>query len=209
MHYLLTKRLGAEIDFVVKGLDVEHRVAAASRLEAMARKRRQYYFGERDRNPAIREGVNAEARIVCAIRTGIFVDIFGVDTFIPLRELSYQRWMDASQHYQAGQRVLLKVLRVERNSRDDIEVEASVKQVGENPYEKALRRFTVGNRYVGSVSVVDTTGIFVSLDGGIDCLCSFPKRGRPPRGSRVTVRIKGIDDNSNRIWGAITHMNTF
>ena len=64
----------------------------------------------------------------------------------------------------------------------------------------------MGNRYVGTVSMVDTTGVFVALDGGIDCLCSYPKRGRPPRGSRVTVRILGINNESNRIWGAITHI---
>ena len=75
-------------------------------------------------------------------------------------------------------------------------------------YEKALRRYTVGNRYVGTVSMVDMNGVFVSLDGGIDCLCSYPKRGRPPRGSRVTVRILGINNESNRIWGAITHIAT-
>ena len=61
-------------------------------------------------------------------------------------------------------------------------------------------------RYVGTVSMVDTTGVFVALDGGIDCLCSYPKRGRPPRGARVTVRILGINHESNRIWGAITHI---
>ena len=207
MHYLLMKRLGAEIDYIVKGLDIEARVAVASRLEAMTHKRREYYYGvEHGRNAVIQEGVNAEARITCAIRSGIFVDIFGMEVFIPLRELSYQRWLDAAQHYQPGQRVLLRVLEIERNRRDVVKVEASVKQVSENPYEKALRKYTVGNRYVGTVSFVDTTGVFVGLDGGIDCLCTFPKRGRPPRGSRVTVRINGIDHESNRIWGVIVHM---
>ncbi len=80
-----------------------------------------------------------------------------------------------------------------------------MKQAGENPYEKALRRYSVGNRYVGTVSMVDVNGVFVALDGGIDCLCSYPKRGRPPRGARVTVRILGINHETNRIWGAITH----
>ena len=42
-----------------------------------------------------------------------------------------------------------------------------------------------------------TYGVFVALDGGIDCLCSYPKRGRPPRGARVTVRILGINNDSN------------
>lgn len=34
----------------------------------------------------------------------------------------------------------------------------------------------------------------------------YPKRGRPPRGARVTVRILGINRETNRIWGAITHV---
>jgi len=205
LHYLLSKRLGSEFDYIVKGVDADNRIAAASRLEAMAVKRRLYYNGARS---ALKEGATAEARVACVIRTGAFVEIFGAETFIPLRELSYQRWMDAAQHYQAGQRVLVKILSVDRKSADDVTVEASIKQVGENPYEKALRRYTVGNQYVGSVSVVDTTGVFVSLDGGIDCLCTFPRRGRPPRGSRVTVRIRGINYEANRIWGSITHMTT-
>ena len=75
-------------------------------------------------------------------------------------------------------------------------------------YEKALKKYVVGNRYVGTVSMVDLNGVFGSLDGGVDCLCTYPKRGRPPRGARATVRILGINHESNRIWGVITHMST-
>ena len=72
----------------------------------------------------------------------------------------------------------------------------------------ALKKFVINNLYVGTVSLVDLTGVFVSLDGGIDCLCTHPKRGRPPRGARVTVRILGINCENNRIWGVITHMSS-
>lgn len=207
LYDTLNKRLGAEIDYIIKGIDQESGIAVGSRLEAMEIKRRQYYFGrDRDGNNLIYEGVCAEARIVSVIRAGIFVDLFGLEVYIPLRELSYQRLMDAGVQYQTGQRVLVKILKIDRSDRSHIQVTASVKQAGENPYEKALKRYSVGNRYVGTVSMVDTTGVFVALDGGIDCLCSYPKRGRPPRGSRVTVRILGINHESNRIWGAITHI---
>ena len=144
--------------------------------------------------------------MVSVVRAGIFVELFGVETFISLRELSYQRMLDATAVYQPGQRVVVKILEIHRTDRDHIQVVASVKQASANPYEKALQRYTVGNRYVGTVSMVDTTGVFVALDGGVDCLCSYPKRGRPPRGARVTVRILGINHESNRIWGAITHI---
>ena len=208
MHYMVTKRLGAEVDYIVKGVD-KAGIAAASRLEAMASKRKQYYFGtDRDGNNLLYEGIDAEARVVSVIRAGIFVDLFGLETYIPLRELSYQRGVDAAGQFQPGQRVLVKILSIDRVNRNNIRVTASVKQASENPYEKALRKYVPGNRYVGTVSMVDTNGVFVSLDGGIDCLCSYPKRGRPPRGSRVTVRIIGINHDSNRIWGAITHMTT-
>ena len=209
LHYLLNKRLGAEVDYIVKRIDQEGGVVAASRLEAMALKRREYYFRtDRDGNYQIYEGIRAEARVVSVIRAGIFVDLFGAECYIPLRELSYQRWMDAASHYQPGQRVLVKVLEVDRSDRNRPRVTASVKQAGENPYEKALKKYAVGNRYVGTVSMVDLSGVFVSLDGGIDCLCTHPKRGRPPRGARVTVRILGINNETNRIWGVITHMST-
>jgi len=209
MNYLLTKRLGAEIDFVVKGVDIASGIAAGSRLEAMALKRRQYYFGsDRDGNNLIFEGLTAEARVVSVIRAGIFVDLFGLETYIQLRELSYQRWSDAGAYFEAGQRVLVKILKLDRADRENIKVSASVKQAAENPYEQALKRYQPDSRYVGTVSMVDTNGVFVSLEGGVDCLCTHPQRGRPARGSKVTVRIIGINHESKRIWGAITHMTS-
>lgn len=156
LHYMLTKRLGAEVDYIVKGIDPKSGIAAASRLEAMRARRKEMYFGtDRDGNNRIYAGVCAEARVVSAIRAGIFIDLFGVESYIPLKELSYQRWMDAAAHFQPGQRILVKVLDVDRSDRDNVRVSASVKQAGENPYEKALRRYSVGNRYVGTVSMVD------------------------------------------------------
>lgn len=133
-HYMLTKRLGAEVDYIVKGIDQQSNLAVGSRLDAMAAKRKEYYFGtDRDGNHRIYSGICAEARIVSVIRAGIFVDLFGLETYIPLRELSYQRWMDAGLYFQAGQRVLVKVLEVERSGKDQVRVVASVKQAGENP----------------------------------------------------------------------------
>ncbi len=208
-YYLLNKRLGAEMDYIVKGIDEEAGIAVASRLEAMKAKRKQYYFGtDRNGKSILYPGVCAEARVVSVIRPGLFADVFGLEVYIPLRELSYQRMMDATVYFQAGQRILVKLTSLDTSDRNNIQATASVKQATENPYTKALRRYTVGNRYVGTVSMVDTTGVFVALDGGIDCLCSYPKRGRPPRGARVTVRILGIDRATNRIWGAITHIAT-
>ena len=207
LNYMLNKRLGAEIDYIVKGIDAKAKIAVGSRVEAMQDKRKSYYFGtDRDGNYLLYSDVCAEVRIVSVVRSGIFVDLFGLEVFIPLKELSYQRLTDAESYFAPGQRTLVKILEVDRSSRNNIRVKASVKQAGENPYEKALRKYVVGNRYVGTVSLVDINGVFVSLEGGIDCLCNYPKRGRPPKGARVTIRVLGINYNTNRMWGAITHV---
>lgn len=207
LNYMLNKRLGAEVDYIIKGIDAKEKIAVGSRVEAMRNKRKNYYFGsDRDGNNLLYSDLCAEVRVVSVVRSGIFVDLFGLEVFIPLRELSYQRLMDAEKYFTPGQRTLVKILDIDRTDRRNIKVRASVKQAGENPYDKALKKYSVGNRYVGTVSLVDTNGVFVSLDGGIDCLCNYPKRGRPPRGARVTVRILGINYNTNRIWGAITHI---
>ncbi len=205
-RYLLTKELGAEIDFIVKGIDQEGELVVASRKEAMAVRRRQFYFGhDRDGNNILYEGVIAEARVTGVIRAGIFVELFGVQAYIPLSELSYTRVIDAAHLFQTGKRVLVKILKLDRSDPKNISVTLSVKQTQPNPYDTVLERFVVGNLYIGTVTMVDINGIFVSLDGGIDVLCRFPIRGRPLIGSRVTIRIYSIDEELKRVRGDIVH----
>ena len=174
---MVNRRMGAEVDYVVKGVDQESGLAAASRLEAMAIKRREYYTGTgRDGNNLLYEGVCAEGRVVAVVRAGAFVELFGVETFIPLRELSYQRMLDATAVYQPGQRVVVKLLEIHRTDRDHIQVAASVKQASANPYEKALRRYSVGNRYVGTVSMVHHRRLC-----GLGRRCGLPVQLSSPR----------------------------
>lgn len=84
MHAQLNRRLGAEIEFVIKGIDQKAGLAAASRTDAMNRKRKRFFYGtDRDGNNRIYEGLCAEARVMSTIRNGIFVEFFGVETYIP------------------------------------------------------------------------------------------------------------------------------
>ena len=207
-RYLITKRLGAEVDFLVKGIDPDSGIVAASRKEAMAMKRRHFYFGrDREGNHHLYEDCIAEARVISVIRAGAFVELFGVESYISARELSYQRMIDATREFHPGQRVLVKVLALDKSDPDNIHVRLSVKQTQTNPYDSVLLKYAAGNHYVGTVSVMDTNGVFVSLEGGVDCLCQYPRRGVPVRGSRVTVRILHINEDNKRIFGEIIYVS--
>lgn len=204
-QYMLTKRLGAEIDYVIIGIDNEANIAVGSRLKAMEAKRKQFYFKEdREGNKQLYPDVIAEARIVAVIQKGIFVEIFGAETFIPLEELSYQRMFNAEEQFAVGERVLVKIQDISYDMENyDVSVKASVKRTEENPAIKAIKGLQLKQRYVGTVTQVDVEGVFVKLNCGIDCKCKFPPRGRPVRGSKVTVAITWIDQKNCRVWGNI------
>ena len=206
MRYLISKRLGAEIDFIVKGIDQEAGVVVASRNEAMAVRRRQFYFGQdREGNNLLYEGVVAEARVTSVIRTGLFVELFGVEVYIPASEVSYQRILDCGKLYATGQKVLVKILNLDRSQPKRIQVSVSIKQTKKNPYDTIVEKYIPGNHYIGTVTMVDVNGVFVALDGGVDCLCIYPVRGIPLIGSRVTVRIYKVNPDTKRITGDIVH----
>ncbi len=208
-RYMLTKRLGTEFDYIVKGMDSETGIAVASRLDAMKARQKEYYFTrDWDGNNKIYEGILAEARIVSVIKSGIFVDLFGAECFISMKELSYQRIIDAGAYFRPGQRIIVRILKVDRSDRSNVKIAASVKRAQKNPFEKAIQKYSVGSHYIGTVTMVDPNGVFIAMDGGVDCLCDYPKRGRPPIGSQVTVKILGIDRGKQRIWGVITHTTT-
>ena len=208
-RYMLTKRLGAEVDYIVKGIDPENGIAVASRLEAMKAKQKQYYFGtDRDGNYLLYTGAVVEARVVSVVRGGVFVEVFGIECWIAVKDLTYRRVLDATILHQPGDRVLVRIMELDRSQRDNLHVEVSAKEAMENPFERATRRYVVGNKYVGTVGHIDVNGVFVTLEGDLDCLCSLPKRGRPLPGARVTVRIVGVDTEQKRIWGVITHASS-
>lgn len=209
-QYLLSKRLKSEIDYVVKGIDEDKEIVVASRKEAMAKKCKEFLLEtDKDGNYIVYEGAVVESRVVCTTRAGIIVEIFGVESYIPSRELSYQRIQDATQEFMVGQRVLTKILTIDRNLESEtVTIEASVKQASPNPYAKAMKRYNVNDKYVGEVSMIDENGVFVALEGGVDVLCKYPERGaRPPRGTIVTVRITTKNEEMNRLFGLITHVS--
>ena len=206
---MMIRRLGAEVDYIVKGIDPENGIAVASRLDAMQAKRKQYYYGtDREGNYLLYTGAVVEARVVSVVRGGIFVEVFGVESWIAVKDLTYRRVLDATLLHQPGERVLVRIIELDRSNRDNIQIEVSVKEAMENPFDRATRRYVPGNKYVGIVGHVDVNGVFVTLEGELDCLCTLPKRGRPLPGARVTVRILEVDTEQKRIWGVITHAST-
>lgn len=206
-YYILSKRIGAEIDYVIKGIDPETGLAVGNRKEAMANKSKHFYLNRTDQGAyRVYEGLCCEARVISVIPEGIFVELFGVDLYIPLREVSYVRMASAMGHYEPGDRVLVKVTHIDRTDPKKIRVAASVKQVEANPLDKVIDKITEGSNYAGTVTLTDSNGVFVMLDMGAECRCPYPYRARPPKGARVIVKVAGVNTERRLVWGRITYV---
>lgn len=210
-RFLISKRLGSEVDFVIRAIDEKEEVAIADRKRAMERICRTEGFKAKKPNgePLISIGnIVPRARIVSSLRGGIIVEVRGTEIFIPAAELSYSRIQDATINFPVGNLIDVKITEISNDEEGNPVYKASVKATMTNPYEKAMKRFQVGDTYVGMVTVVNKLGVFVKLPGGVDALCNFPDRGvSPVSGSMVTVRIQNIQTDLNRIFGRIIHVS--
>ena len=81
---LLGNMLGAEIDFVVRGIDSGSRSVVASRRDAMLRKRQLFYLtpGPGGR-PRIEPNSIVQARVIAVAEKTVRVEVFGVETLHP------------------------------------------------------------------------------------------------------------------------------
>ena len=204
----MTARLGSEVDFVITKTDRINLLAAGNRIKAM-RIRQRLFFKKKQDEYVIFEGRLAEARVVSVTRGGIFVELFGKELFVSSRELSYKRIQDATQIYQPGQRIVVKITKLERDElkKKITAIDVSVKQASPNPVIEGIKRYSIDSKYYGVVSMVDAHGVYVALDNDCECLCAYPKFGpRPICGTRVTVKITKFDYEALRIFGVISYM---
>ena len=207
---VLNSRLGCMVSYIVTDIDIEGGYAAADHLRAARVQRRQFFVNNtRTGHPLVTEGRVVEANILAVRDTGIIVDIFGFEKFVPLSDLTYSRLATAAQEYAVGDRIEMKVLGVELNNNDVVDVNVSAKVLHSDPFKKALERCVPNSCHIGTVTRIDENAVFVTTEVNgvqITCYCRYPRRG-VQIGSLVTIRVNGSDKNSMTLWGSIIRVN--
>ncbi len=205
--HIISGRLDAEVDYVVVEIDIENRIAVGNHLEAARRKQKAYFFDPgSDGKPLVNKGMIVEARVITVRRYGIFVDVFGCESFIPIKELSYTRIADAGDLFTTGEIIQVRILEIEPVSDTQVKVTASVKEAIPDPRIAAMSIYKIDGLYNGKVTMIDEFGVFVSLANGAECKCEFPKERFPAIGSVVTVRIYRKNEEEKLLWGVITRI---
>ena len=129
---ILGNMLGADIDFVVRGIDSKTRSVVASRREAMMRKRQTFYFDlDPDGMYRVYEGRIVQARVIAVAEKVVRVEVFGVECSILARDLAWDWIGDAHERFAVGDEVLVRILSVRRNSLEDLGIRADIKSTSE------------------------------------------------------------------------------
>lgn len=168
---ILNNMLGCEIDFIIKGLDNDSRSIVASRKDAMLKKRQIFYLDTNaNGTPKIHEDRIVQARVVAVAEKVVRAEIFGVETSILARDLSFDWLGDARERFHVGETILVRVLDIFADSPDKITVKADVKSVEGNASKENLKLCKTQGKYAGIVEDIHKGTVFVRLSIGVNAI---------------------------------------
>lgn len=98
---------------------------------------------------------------------GAFVDLGGIDGFLHVGQISWQRINKPSDVLSEGQGVEVKVLTVDREKK---RIGLSLRQMEQNPWGTAEAKYAKGSHVTGRVSRIEAFGAFIELEPGVEGL---------------------------------------
>lgn len=205
---ILGNMLGAEIDFIVKGIDSKTRSVVASRKEAMLRKRQTFYL---DTDAAgmyrIYEGRIVQARVIAVAEKVIRVEVFGVECSIMARDLAWEWIGDAHERFSVGDQVLVRILNVRRDSLEDMGIKADIKSVSQNTNHDNLKKCRIQSKYAGKVTDVHKGVVYIRLSNGVNAVAHSCYDYRTPgKKDDVSFAVTRIDEERGVAVGIITRI---
>lgn len=205
---MLGRMIGAEIDFIVRGIDSNTRAVVASRKDAMMKKRQTFYMDvDAYGMHKIHEGRLVQARVIGVAEKAIRVEIFGVDCSINARDLAWYWIGDAREYYSIGDSVLVRILSVSRDSIETIRVKADVRSVTQDNSRENLKKCRVQSKYAGRVTDIHKGVVFIRLSNGVNAIAHSCYDYRTPgKKDDVSFVVTRLDEDRGVAVGIITRV---
>jgi len=136
---------------------------------------------------------------------GAFVDLGGVDGLLHVSQLSWGRVNHPSEVLSEGQTIRVKIEKIDRESR---RISLAYREMLENPWDTAAKKFAEGGVFEGTVTKLMDFGAFVEMEPGVEGLVhiselSHKRVWRPAdvvkEGDRVEVLVLSVDPEAQRM----------
>src|SRR5205823_8339584 len=112
-------------------------------------------------------GLVVDGQISNIVDFGAFVDLDGIDGLIHISELSWSHVNHPSEILSIGDTVSVKVLDIDR---DRQRISLGLKQTQEDPWQRIVDTYNVGDELEGKVTKVVTFGACVEILAGVEGL---------------------------------------
>jgi small subunit ribosomal protein S1 len=143
------------------------------------------------------EGTVTEGRVARLADFGAFVDLgAGVTGLVHVSEISTARVINASDVLHVGDRVSVRILRLESGTG---RISLSIRQAQEDPWKGIAARYPVGKVCTGTVARLSDFGAFVELESGIEALAAA--RDFPPAAGGWQ---DGLECGASREWVVVS-----
>jgi small subunit ribosomal protein S1 len=153
----------------------------------------------------LQPGDVVEGQISNIVDFGAFVDLDGIDGLIHISELSWSHVNHPSEILEIGQTVQVKVLDIDRQRQ---RISLGLKQTQDDPWQRVVDTYRVGDELEGTVTKVVTFGAFVEILDGVEGLVHISELAahhvESPRelvspGDVVRVKVLEIDSERRRL----------
>ncbi|MEA2198720.1 MAG: small subunit ribosomal protein [Solirubrobacteraceae bacterium] len=153
----------------------------------------------------LQPGQVVEGTISNIVDFGAFVDLDGIDGLIHISELSWSHVNHPSEILSIGDTVSVKVLDIDRQRQ---RISLGLKQTQEDPWQRVIDTYNIGDELEGTVTKVVTFGAFVEILDGVEGLVHISELAQQhvenPReiiqpGDEVRVKILEIDSERRRL----------
>ena len=205
---VLNNMLGCEIDFIVKGLDNTTRSIVASRKEAMLKKHQIFYL-DKDASgiTKVHKDRIVQARVIAVSEKVVRAEIFGVETSILARDLSFDWTGDARERFHVGEHILVRILDVQAEDSEKISVKADVKSVEGNTSKENMKKCKMQGKYAGTVEDIHKGTGFVRLSLGVNAIAHSCYDNRTiGKKDNVSFVVTHIDEERKVAVGIITRI---
>ena len=204
---IVSNMLGCEIDFIIKGLDNASRSIVASRKDAMLKKRQIFYLPDAGGSSRVCEDRIVQARVVAVAEKVIRVEIFGVETSILARDLSWDWLGNAKEMFHVGDQILVRILNIKAADINHISVKADVKSVNGDTSKANLGRCKIQGKYAGTITDIHKGTVFVRLSIGVNAIAHSCYDNRTPgKKDEVSFVVTRIDEERNVAVGLISRI---
>jgi small subunit ribosomal protein S1 len=169
--------VGKTLEFLVTEVGEGRRGIVVSRKAFL---RRESEEKGRHLLEALKVGDELEGTVARLEAFGAFVDLGGIDGLVHVSEIRHERTAHPKDALGEGQKVKVKVLRIEAGKDGRPRIGLSIKAAAPDPWQGVADRYWKGRRVQGTVARLTDFGAFVSLEPGIDGLVHVSEAAREP-----------------------------